>query len=362
MLLINDIENSDLDAPDAFTEAEKRSAAESQQPYGGNDNHGENTENKEKPVISWDLYEKFSSEFLDKHHDLVLYDIFHRIKAFILFPLNCPCDKPCQCSQWREKIVLTLSTHQYTEAQRFENAERLAAMKALYQIPEDHSFRALHTQAYPLWLIEKEWQKKEEKNHFKMIDQLVWALLQLGKAYMVCFLPPEVGLAEAIKMILGGLPVGAKSANSTKTVRFGGEKKYDELFKRYQSVCHFIAAFEYCKRETLHGERLFMSSPYPSLDLIERFLSVAHWFRKSLLFLVRPNFKNKIFLTEKDLCSLPPWIQSKGLHIPIEPFKRRLKEIVLSAEYIDPANPDATKRGLECFSETFLKKYLPEEI
>jgi hypothetical protein len=300
--------------------------------------------------ITWDLYKNFSPEFLAQYHDLVLLHTFHHIKACLLFPPDCRCKKPCLCAQWRERVVLTLNANQYTKAQPFESIERLSAMKALYQLPEDHAFRALHGQAYPLWLIEKEWQSKEEKHHFEMTDQLVWALLQLGKAYMVCYLPPEVGVTEAIKMILGDLPVGAKSSNPTRTVRFGGEKKYDAIFKRYQSVCHFIAAFEYCKREIPQWES--------SLDTIETFLSVAHWFRRNLLFLERPNFKDKVFLTEKDLCPLPLWVQSKGIDLPIEPFKKRLKELVLSAEYIDPANPDATKRGLECFSEDFLKKYL----
>ena len=55
----------------------------------------------------------FSPEFLSKHHDLVLYDVFHQIRALILFPLNCSCHDSCDCSEWREKVVLALNTHRY---------------------------------------------------------------------------------------------------------------------------------------------------------------------------------------------------------------------------------------------------------
>lgn len=341
-------QNFDEEPPEEFEDFPLEELERLCEIYG---DHEADNEKKPELPITWDLHKSFSAEFLAQYHDLVLCDIFHHIKACLLFPPNCPCKKSCQCPQLREKIILTLNTNQYTEAERFETPDRLAAMKDLCHMPEDHAFRALHAQAYPLWIIEKEWQNKEENNHFKMIDQLVWALLQLGKTSKACFLPPDVSLKEAIETILGDTPVGAKVIKLKKAAHFGGEKKYDALFKHYQSVCHFIAALEFCKRETPLWESLFMSSPYPPLEFVEKFLKVAHWFRKNLLLLERPNFKNKVFLREKDLCPLPVWVQSDAINLPIKPFQEKVKKILSNALRVDPVTKTTTK--VDLYSEYF---------
>src|SRR3990167_4336412 len=55
------------------------------------------------PIV-WDRYQQFSPEFRTKYYDFVLCDIFHHIKACLLFPPNCSCKRTCQCFQLREKI------------------------------------------------------------------------------------------------------------------------------------------------------------------------------------------------------------------------------------------------------------------
>ena len=55
------------------------------------------------------------------------------------------------------------------------------------QIPPDSYFRENWNQAYPLWLLEKEWFEREATNHFKIVDRLVWTLLRLGAMYQLAF-------------------------------------------------------------------------------------------------------------------------------------------------------------------------------
>jgi hypothetical protein len=71
---------------------------------------------KAKQIIVWNSHEDFSPQFLDKHRDLMLYDTWHRIKAFLLFPLNCMCRDRCQCDGLREKVVLSLNMSLYNKA------------------------------------------------------------------------------------------------------------------------------------------------------------------------------------------------------------------------------------------------------
>ena len=83
------------------------------------------------------------------------------------------------------------------------------------------------------------------------------------------------------------------------------------------------------------GEKAFIS-----LDLspaaIERFLSLAHWFRKQLLSLTRPNVTENRFLLEENICPLPTWVQSEGVDFPIEPFEEMIQEAWANAKLIDP--------------------------
>ena len=160
----------------------------------------ESPENDKKRELSivWDRYKQFSPEFLTKYYDFVLCDIFHHIKALFLFPPNCSCKRPCRCLQMREKIALTLNVRQYTDAQRLEPSHRLKAMKSICYIPEDHVFRELHADAYPLWAIKKEWKAREKKGHFVAIDRLVWTFLRLGQTSKACFSAPGASLNAAV--------------------------------------------------------------------------------------------------------------------------------------------------------------------
>ena len=125
-------------------------------------------------MITWNHHKEFSTDFLAEHHHLMLYDVLHHIKAFLLFPLNCFCEDSCQCTEWREKITLALNTHHYNKAYKEnEKSERARAMRNLWNIPGNQFFREQYVGAYPIWVIEKELRRRKET--FWFIDQLVWA-------------------------------------------------------------------------------------------------------------------------------------------------------------------------------------------
>lgn len=241
----------------------------------------------------WNQHEDFSASFLAKHHDLVLYDVFHHIKAFLLYPPKCFCEDACSCPKWRRRITWALNTNLYNRAARAqEKSDRLHAMKILWNIPEDHSFRALYPNSYPVWLIEKETKKREEDDHFKIIDQLVWMFLRLGKT-ATSYGGPEVSVNEVYKL-LKQPPLDTKKADLKKDERRCGKKEYEKQFKHYKSVCHFVAAFDIWKQEVPDWEKM-LSAASPPLEHIERLLSLSHWFRKQLLSLKRRNVKENIF-------------------------------------------------------------------
>lgn len=94
-----------------------------------------------------------------------------------------------------------------------------------------------------------------------------------------------------------------------------------------------------------------MECLYPPRECLERFLNVAHWFRKNLLVLERRNVKGKVFLREEELCPLPDWIQIQEIDLPVEPFLDKVKEIMSNALLIDPETKVATK--VDLFKELF---------
>lgn len=332
MYSINDPANFDEEPPEGFEE-EDFSPGEDDLFPGVQQTKGLQ---KELLRITWNPYEMFSSEFLHKHYELVLRHILHHIQAFLLFPGDCSCKTSCLCHEWRSRVILSLSTEGYTAYGKLqEKPNTLHAMKLLWHIPEDHVFRESYSNAYPLWLIKKALKRREENGHFKMIDQLVWTFLRLGQTYKICIATREASLTEATGVIVGGMPIKAKGRPSKKADVLSGEKTYEKLFKRYTSVCHFIAALEFCKKEDSAWNHLFESS-YPSSEQIERFLSVAHWFRQNLLSLKRRNVKKNVFLKEEELCPLPHWFYPQDIDLPIEPFRDIAKELLSNVEYIDP--------------------------
>lgn len=301
---------------------------------------------KREHAIIWDRYKQFSPEFLTKYYDFVLCDIFHHIKALLLFPPNCSCKRNCRCLQLREKVALTLNVRQYTDAQKVEPFHRLKAMKSICYIPEDHVFRELHADAFPLWAIQKEWKAREKKGHFEAIDRLVWTFLRLGQTSKACFAVPGASLNAAISIIVGDTPLKTKAHNAKGAKPLHGEKSYDKLYKHYKPLLHFIAALEYCKKEIPKWDFLFVNTIYSPLAFAEKFLTVAHWFRKNLLLLEKPNVPNKVFLKEEDLYPLPVWVQSEEINLTIEPFQEKVKKILSNALHIDPATKTTTKVDL----------------
>jgi len=261
----------------------------------------------------WKQYEGLPAEFLTEHRELVLYDMFHQIKAWILFPPNCSCQDSCKCSEWRERIILALNTNLYNEYLRIECSISPWAIKALWRIPEDHLFRGLHADAYPVWLIDKELEDREQDNHFTMIKQLVWIYLHLGGVTHSSSEALKVSQNKAMKLIFGETPLNSRTSKIKKDEFIcGGEKEYLSNFNKYKFVSHFIVALESWKPPLSEWEWV-LSSHYPSAWEIEDILKKAHWFRKNLLSLKRHNVKGNVFLSEKDLCPLPSWIHSDDI-------------------------------------------------
>jgi hypothetical protein len=271
-------------------------------------------------MITWRSYKGVSSEFLSTHRDLVLYDAFHHITAFLLFPPNCSCGDSCHCSEWRSKVVFSLNTSHYNKScLKKKDGDLLATMKSLWSLPEDHLFREKHDDAYPPWLIEKELKEREDGNAFKRVDRLVWAILRLAETHKATiFRTARASKREVIKLILGTKPLKVKGQE--KDDYLGGEKAHFDSFNEYEAVCHLIAASEYVKKKY---ETPSLNTP----DHIEEFLKTAHWLRKRLLGIKTPNTKMKIMFSEEALLPLPLWVESDNLDIPLEPFQERLEEI-----------------------------------
>lgn len=195
------------------------------------------------------------------------------------------------------------------------------------QIPPDSYFRENWNQAYPLWLLEKEWSEKEVKKHFRIIERLVWSLLRLGATYHSCIGERRASLNEAIDVIVGNSPV--KSQQNPDYLC--GEKAYASHFKHYKSVCHFIATFEYIKSEDSQLQSLLQLT---GTSCIERFLNLSTWFRRELLLLTTPNVKDNCFLKATELIELPEFLALKPTHLAIETIPEREEDLLKLVEAI----------------------------
>src|SRR3990167_1436127 len=100
-------------------------------------------------MIYRESFENFSEEYLEKYLDVVLQDLFHHMQAFLLYPYA------EKSEDMRQRIILSLSLDYYNKAND-EDPDRIEAIKVLFQIPDDHSIRKRFSEAYPLWLIQKE--------------------------------------------------------------------------------------------------------------------------------------------------------------------------------------------------------------
>lgn len=209
-----------------------------------------------------------------------------------------------------------------------KNASLLLA-RFFLNIPEDHFFRKISGDLYPLWLIQEGFQKSETVRHFKRVDQLVWTLLCLARTWEVSPLRSfQASVEKALEIILGKGPLKTQQRKQEQKDSSGGEKAYRETFKVYKSLCPFIAAFNMMKEngpETPEDDR--EDDPWEDPHTIEHFLKVAHFFRKMMLRVTTPNVKGQSLFSEETLFSLPPWIHSDDIDIPFHPFEDKLQEI-----------------------------------
>lgn len=279
-------------------------------------------------MIQWSELKDFSDEFLAKYQDLILYDVLHQVKAFLLFPLHCTCEGFCACAELRQKVILSLNTHLFNrESDREKDLERLYMMRMLLQIPEDSYFRKNYGEAYPLWLLQEELKKRDMENHFKVVSRLIWTCVRLGKTSKSFFNVREASLNEAMDFILGKNPLKTNIVEFQKPDYLCGEKKIAAFFKKYKSICHFVAAFERMREEEGPNDS-FLFELHPRPHKIKRFLSLAQWFKEQLLLLKTPNTKEKSFFTEDNLLSLPPWITSDKVNIIIDPIEEKTQQLL----------------------------------
>lgn len=185
-------------------------------------------------MITRTIYKNFPVEYFNDHQDILLYDIFHHLQAYLLYPPHCGCDGPCPCHKMRKRIVLSLNMDLYDEAvKRKEDSDKLHTMRFLFEIPEATFCRLNYTKGYPSWLIHKELQKREKDDLFKSVEHLIWTLIRLAKTNEASsFNTPWASLKGAIQLILGDMPLKAK--NGETKPYFCGEKAYGKRLREYK--------------------------------------------------------------------------------------------------------------------------------
>src|SRR3990167_6771468 len=223
-------------------------------------------------------FDNYSPKYLEKHHDIILNDVFHHIQAFLLYPHS------GEFEDLRQKVILELNLDYYNKAER-DNSDRLMVIKSLLEIPDDPFLRKQRREVYPLWLIRKE--LKEKDVQFKMVDQLGWSLLRLAESNKVYFKVRNAGVYEAIELILGKAPLKTKAKFLEKDDYLGGQKKYVEHLNDYKPVCHFIMAFQH-----MGGDSDCFSQW--TVDQIDQFLCLCSWFGCNLFELTRMNAKEAL--------------------------------------------------------------------
>ncbi|OJW50232.1 MAG: hypothetical protein BGO67_02580 [Alphaproteobacteria bacterium 41-28] len=285
----------------------------------------------------WNERPVLFGEFLTQHRDLVLYDTFHRIMTFLLYPFRCSCKDLCRCDSVREKILLSLNLDFYHKLQeKNDTPETLFAARFLLKIPEESYFAKHYTNAYPSWLIREGFSQKDIP--FKIVDHLMWTLLRLSRTHeLSVFHTAKTSMQEAIEWIFGTTPVKTKTGGK-KSSKLGGQDAYKKGFKYHKEVSHFITALEFVKRENAGKESLLFS--WNEADQIERFLSLSHWFRQKFLLLYTPNATKKEVFLEEEILPLPAWVTSENINVSIEPFEKKLEEI--NAPYVELINSATT--------------------
>jgi len=295
---------------------------------------------KEKRMSLYNLrnsYEKiFSSSFLAQHHDIILYDVSHQIMAFLLFPTNCSSKTPYRCDELREKVILSLNVELFNKAEKeVKDLESIYARRCILRIPEDRFFPRLYVESYPLWIIKEDFMKRDKENYFRSIERFVWELLRFDKTKEAFSSKKShvITEEEPSEMSLGKRPLKTNVIEFQKKDCLTGEKTFEQHFNTYKSVCHFIAAYEFMKREKQQGWQFSLNQP----NQIQRFLNISQWFRKNLLSLKTSEVNEKIFFSEEDLVSLPPRVQGDESDIPVDPSDGEIHEI--SSSFLECLTP-----------------------
>ncbi|OJW52789.1 MAG: hypothetical protein BGO67_10420 [Alphaproteobacteria bacterium 41-28] len=281
-------------------------------------------------MYSWKSYDIFSSMFLAEYHDTVLYDVLHQIVAFLLFPINCSCKTLCQCDDFRERVILTLNVTLYINDEKAKKSPAfLNNIRFLLRIPEPKHFRENFHKAYPLWLIKEDFRIRDKDNYFKGIESFVWKLLRSDNTDETLPFRKSSAIAKEEKneTVLLRRPLKTNVIKFQKKDDSTSGKISEKRFDTYKSICHFIAAYEFMKREKGQEWQFSLNQP----DQVQRFLDIAYWFRKSLLSLKTGGDKENILFSEEDLVPLPAWVQDNEIDIPIEPFDNKVHEPVLAS-------------------------------
>lgn len=271
----------------------------------------------------------FSSSFLEKHHNIILYDVLHQSLAFLLFPTNGLSTIGYRYEELREKVILSLNVALYNkiEDEKIKKEEKnyeYSYIRGLLKIPDDRAFPALSLEAYPLWLIKEDFQKIDAENYFRSIERFVWALLRSDDTREAYASKKSHAIPEKEE----GVSDQGQSLLKANVIKFQRkdlstpQKTFEDYFKIYKPFCHLVAAYECIKRETQQEWQFSLSQP----QQIQRFLNIAYWFRKSLLSLKTSTIPEEKLFLEKDLLSLPLWAQSDEVEIP-EPLGSTIHEM-----------------------------------
>lgn len=205
----------------------------------------------------YNTYEKFfSPTFIAKYHDTVLHDLFHQILAFLLFPINCSCRTACLCRELRESVVICMNTRLYNKAKKEKrDANFLHNIRLLLRIPEYNILTKYYLEEYFLRMIKQEFKQIDEENYFRNIEQFVWTLIHFNKP-LESLPVRELGTTakeESTKMNLAKKHLKTNAIELQKKSSPPDQKNFWEHFKKYKSICHFIAAYEFMKREKKPG-------------------------------------------------------------------------------------------------------------
>jgi len=273
-------------------------------------------------------HNQFSAAFLEEHRAFILYDIFHQVQALLLYPPNCSCSGSCLCDQRREQIVLSLNVALYNRTQEERDDPKfLRLIACLLDIPEDPYFKKHHGDAYPLWLIKEEFQRKESA--LKSTEQVIITLLRVAKSYEAVIGESRGSTTEALDVLVGKNPLKTKVKSLKKGEYICGEKTYRKHLNIYKSVSHFIAALGIMKEDIS-----FFSDA--SFESVENFLKVAHAVRKQLISLRTDGIKENALFLEEDLVQLPSWIKSDDIDLELGPLQEQIDNLKNRALLIDP--------------------------